>query len=56
MDKGIITISLPRGTSQDEINTVRDRYKDKYKVNIVISGNESPEDIIRNFLKTRLEI
>lgn len=55
MDKGIITISLPKSASKEEIKAIRDRYKDKYKVHIVISGGNDPEDIIKNFLKARLE-
>lgn len=56
MDKYIINISMPKGATQDEIKRVRDRYKDKYKVNIIISGNHDPKDIIKNFLKARLEV
>lgn len=55
MDKGIITISVPKGTTQEGITAIRNKYKDKYIVNIVISGNNDPKDIIKNFLKARLE-
>ena len=55
MNKGIITISLPKGSSKDEIKAARDRYKDKYKVHIVISGYNNTEDIIKNFLKARVD-
>ena len=30
MDKGIITISAPKGTTQEEIIDIRNKYKDKY--------------------------
>lgn len=55
MDKGTITISVPKETTQEEIHIIRNKYKNKYKVNIVISGNSDPKEIIKNFLKARLE-
>lgn len=55
MDKGIITISMPKNSTQCEINAIRNKYKDKYKVNIILSGGISPKNIIENFLKARLE-
>lgn len=56
MNKHTLCISVPKGTTQDEINNVRNRYKDKYKVNIVISGENDPKDIIKNFIRARLEV
>ena len=56
MDKETIIISMSKNSTQDEINAVRNEYKDKYKVNIIISGNNDPEQIIKNFLKARLEV
>lgn len=56
MKKETIMISMPKGSTQEEINTMRNKYKDKYKVNIIISGNNDPKDIIKNFLKSRLEV
>lgn len=56
MNKGIITISMPKGSTQEEIIAMRNKYKDKYKVNIIISNNDNPDDIIKNFIKARLEI
>ena len=56
MNKGIITISLPNGSSQDDILAIRNKYKDKYKVNIIISGTKNPSAIIKNFLKAGLEV
>ncbi len=55
MDKRIITISMPKGSTKEEILAMRNKYKDRYKVNIIISGCNNPEDIIKNFLKARLE-
>ena len=55
MDKGIITISVPKGTTQEEIASIRNKCNDKYIVNIIISGNNDPKEIIKNFLKARLE-
>ena len=55
MDKGTISISMPKNSTPDEIISIRNKYKDNYKVNIIISGNKNPEDIIKNFLKARLE-
>ena len=55
MDKGTIIISIPKSSTQNEIDSIRNKYKNKYKVNIIISGNKNPKDIIENFLKARLE-
>ena len=54
MDKTTITISVPRHTTKEEIASIRNKYKDKCKVNIIVSGNSNPEDTIKNFLKARL--
>ena len=56
MDKTVITISVPKETTQEEIMNIRSTYKDKYKINIIISGNNNPEDIIKSFLQARLEV
>ena len=56
MDKRTITISMPKNSTQEEIMAIRNKYKDLYKVNIIISGNNNPKDIIKNFLKARLEV
>ena len=55
MNKGVITVSVPKETAQEEIIAIRNKYKEKYKVNIIISGNNNPEEIIKNFLKARIE-
>lgn len=57
MDKTTtIIISMPKNSTQDEINAIRNKYKTKYKINIIISGNNNPEETIKNFLKARLEV
>ena len=59
MKKGIITISVPSTTTQEEIKGIRaqfkqsEQYKD-YKLNILISGNEDLKENLKNFLKTML--
>lgn len=56
MDQTVITISVPKETTQEEIMNIRSTYKDRYKINIIISGNNNPEDIIKSFLQARLEV
>lgn len=56
MEKPTIVISMPKNSTKEEIADIRNKYKDKYKVNIIISGNGNTEDIIKNFLKARLEV
>jgi hypothetical protein len=56
-DKTRITISVPFGTTQAEINDIRREYKEKYGdciVNILISGEESFKENLYNFIKTRI--
>ena len=56
MNKKILTISMPKGTTQEEIIAMRNRYKDEYKVNVIISGKYRQKEIIKNFLKARLDV
>ena len=59
MNKGIITISVEKNITQEEINEIRktfknsEHYKD-YILNIMISGNEDMKVTLGNFLKERL--
>ena len=56
-DKTKITVSVPFGTPQDEINHIRRKYKEKYMdcvVNILISGGENFKENLYNFIKTRM--
>lgn len=59
MKKGIITISVPSTTTQEEIKEIRAQFKQSeqykyYKLNILISGNEDLKENLKNFLKTML--
>ena len=56
MDKQILTISMPKHSTHEDIVLIRNKYKDKYQVNIIISGHHDPKNIIKNFLKARLEV
>ena len=56
MDKRTITISMPKESTKEQIDTIRNKYKNQYKVNIIISGKGDAHEIIKNFLKTRLEV
>ena len=56
-DKTKITISVPCGTSQSEIDNIRQEYKRKYGdciVNILISGQDSFKENLYNFIRTRI--
>ena len=55
MDKRTLIISMPKGSTQEEIAAIRSKYKNQYNVNIIISGNTNPQTTIENFLKARLE-
>ena len=56
MEKSTIIISMPQSSTKEEIADIRNKYKDKYKVNIIITSNYNAEEIIKNFLKARLEV
>ena len=56
MEKPTIVISMPKNSTKEEIADIRNKYKDEYKINIIISGESNPKKIIKNFLKTRLEV
>ena len=47
---------MPKNSTKQDIIDMRNKYKSQYKVNIIISGCGNPEDIIKNFLKARLEV
>ena len=50
MDKPTIIISMPKNSTKEEIADMRNKYKDEYKVYLIISGEESPKEIMKNFL------
>ena len=56
MEKPTIVISMPKNSTKEEITDMRNKYKEGYKVNIIISRSGNAEEIIKNFLKARLEV
>lgn len=56
MDKSTIIISMPKNSTKQNILDMRNKYKDKYKINIILSGSNNAEETIKNFLKARLEV
>lgn len=54
MKKGKIIISLPTGTTTEEINQIRSKYPE-HKVFIFISGQEDIKENIGNFLHSVLQ-
>lgn len=54
MDKATIIISMPKNSTKKDITDMRNKYKDKYKVHIIVSGQEDPQENIKNFLINRL--
>ena len=50
MEKPTIIISMPKNSTKEEIANMRNKYKDNYKVHLIISGQEDPKIIIKNFL------
>ena len=56
MERPTIVISMPKNSTKEEIAEIRNKYKEEYKVNIIISKDGNAEEIIKNFLKARLEV
>lgn len=59
MTKGYITISVPVGTTREEILEIREQFKKnslskEYKLNILISGNSDMKSILTNFIRDKL--
>lgn len=59
MTKGYITISVPNGTSKEEILKIRKQFKEdplsqEYKLNILISGNLPMKPMLANFIRGKL--
>lgn len=55
-DKGIITISVNKDITQEEINEIRrifkeDKQYEDYKLNIIVSGNEKFKENLKDFVK-----
>ena len=50
VEKPTIVISMPQNSTKEEIADMRNKYKNEYKVHIIISGTESSKEIMKNFL------
>ena len=50
MEKPTIVISMPKNSTKEEIAEIRNKYKNEYKVHLIISGEEAPKEIMKNFL------
>jgi hypothetical protein len=48
--KPTIIISMPKNSTKEEIADMRNKYKNEYKVYLIISGTEEPKAILQNFL------
>ena len=58
MKKGIITICVDKNTTKEEIQEIRQRFKNsekykEYRLNIIISGNNNFQQNLTEFLKAR---
>jgi hypothetical protein len=56
-DKTRITISVPFGTTQEELNNIRKKYQNTYTdcvINVLVSGQEGLKENLYNFIKTRI--
>ena len=50
MKKPTIIISMPKNSTKEDISNMRKHYASQYKVHIIISGNEDPKEVMKNFL------
>lgn len=41
---------MPKNSTKEDISNVRKYYSNQYKVHIVISGDEDPKEVMKNFL------
>lgn len=60
-DKGIVTISINKDITQEEINEIRrifksDKQYEDYKLNIIVSGNGKFKENLKDFIKSRLKV
>lgn len=49
-----MVISMSQNSTKKEIADMRNKYKNEYKIHIIISGTESPKEIMKNFLSDGL--
>lgn len=45
-----IIISVHKNSTKDEIETMREKYSNQYKVHLIISGKEPANICMKNFL------
>ena len=58
MDKGIITITVDKDTTEDKIKEIREQFKKdhkEYKLVILISGEDDMKLSLSRFLAARLK-
>lgn len=46
---------MPKNSTQEEIEYMRNKYKNTHKVHLIISGNQNPQNNIKDFILNRLE-
>lgn len=59
--KGIVTISVHKDITQEEINEIRrifkeDKQYEDYKLNIIVSGNSKFKENLKDFIKSGLKV
>lgn len=54
VEKPTVIISMSQNSTKKEIADMRNKYKNEYKIHIIISGTESPKEIMKNFLSDAL--
>lgn len=51
---GTITLVLPKSSSKDDIQALREQYKGCCKLNLIISGEEPPEETFKNLIMAKI--
>lgn len=59
MDKRIITISIEKDITQEEIKEIRKQFKENeyykdYQLNIIVSGHEDIKENLKDFLLSKI--
>lgn len=60
-EKGIITISINKDVTQEEIKEIRrifkeDKQYENYKLNIIVSGSSKFKENLKDFIKSGLKV
>jgi hypothetical protein len=60
-EKGIITISINKDVTQEEIKEIRrifkeDKQYEDYKLNIIVSGSGKFKENLKDFIKSGLKV